>query len=278
MNRWQRSVALVKASWSVIRSEPGLVLLPLMSILVTLAVAATFLIPVVATSDLSSTSTSLSVTGWVLVFVMYLALSYVGIFFNVALICAAQEHFDGGDPTLGSALGGAVRNAGRILPWAVVSATVSMVLKAIQNRAGIVGTLVAGIAGVAWALVTFMVLPIIVIEHLGVGSAIKRSASLFKQVWGEQVVANVGIGLFGFLAVLCGTPVLILLATGNATLMVVGAGVFVVWFLLVIGVTNAMNGVFQTALYRYAATGQAPQDFASVDLAHAFVPRRGRKG
>jgi hypothetical protein len=278
MNRWQRSFALVKASWSVIRSEPGLVLLPVMSFLATLAVAATFLIPVVATTDLGSTHTSLSVTGWVLVFAMYLVLSYVSVFFNVALICAAQERFDGGDPTLGSALAGAARNAGRILPWAVVSATVSMVLKAIQNRAGIVGTIVAGIAGVAWALVTFMVLPIIVIEHLGVGAAIKRSASLFKQVWGEQVVANVGIGLFGFLAVLCGTPVLILLATGNATLMVVGAGVFVVWFLLVVGVTNAMNGVFQTALYRYAATGQAPQDFAGVDLAHAFVPRHHRGG
>jgi hypothetical protein len=278
MSRWQRSLALVKASWSVIRSEPGLVLLPIMSIFVTLAVAASFLIPVVATSDLSSTHTSLSLVGYLLVFAMYLVLSYVGIFFNVALICAAQEHFDGGDPTLGSALAGAARNAGRILPWAIVSATVSMVLRAIQNRAGVAGAIVSGIAGVAWALVTFMVLPIVVVEHLGVVPAIKRSASLFKQVWGEQVVANVGIGLFGFLAVLCGTPVLILLATGNTTLMVAGAGVFVVWVLLVMGVTNALNGVFQTALYRFAATGQAPQDFAGVDLAHAFAPRHHRRG
>ena len=276
MSRWSRSIQLVKASWSVIRSAPHLVALPFISFVATAIIVGSFLYPVAMVSDFNANKYSPSFFGWVLLFCMYVVLSYVTVFFNTALICAAQEHFDGGQPTLSSALAGAGQRAWRILPWAIVSATVSMVIRQIQNRAGFAGSLVAGLAGVAWALVTFLVLPIIVIEGLGVGAAIKRSASLFKKVWGEQVVAGAGIGLVGLVAILCGLPVLLLAVTGSLPLIALGVGLFVVWFLLVITVTNAMSGVFQTALYRYAATGEVPADFAAADLPGAFQPRKSR--
>ena len=93
-----------------------------------------------------------------------------------------------------------MRRAGKILPWAIISATVSMILRAIEERAGFVGQIVAAIAGMAWAVVTFLVLPIIVIEGVGVRDAIKKSGNLFKRTWGENLAAQIGFSLIGFVA------------------------------------------------------------------------------
>ena len=91
-----------------------------------------------------------------------------------------------------------------LLPWAVLSATVSLVLRAIEERAGIVGRIVGSLVGLAWSLVTFLVLPVLVIEQLGPIDAVKRSAELFKQTWGENMIANAGIGLVALFATIVG--------------------------------------------------------------------------
>ena len=82
----------------------------------------------------------------------------------------------------------------RLLPWALVSATVSMILSLLE-RYGIVGRIVAGLVGLAWNLVTFLTIPILVIEDVGVGDAFKRSKELFKKTWGENVVGQAGLGV-----------------------------------------------------------------------------------
>ena len=57
--------------------------------------------------------------------------------FSSALICGANERFEGGDPTLGSSLAGARSRIGLIFQWALVSATVSMIIRQIQERGGL---------------------------------------------------------------------------------------------------------------------------------------------
>jgi len=79
--------------------------------------------------------------------------------------------------------------------WAVISATVGLILSAIRNRGGAVGSLAAGIAGTAWSLVTFFVIPVMIFEEKGVLTAIKNSVSLFKKTWGENIIGSIGIGL-----------------------------------------------------------------------------------
>ena len=87
--------------------------------------AATFIIPLLGTTDLDEGT--MSATGYVVLFAMYVVLAYITIFFNAALVSAAHERLGGGDPTIGSALRGAASRAGKILPWAIISATVSMI-------------------------------------------------------------------------------------------------------------------------------------------------------
>ena len=90
---------------------------------------------------------------------MYLILSFITVFFNAALISGANERMQGGDPSLGSALSGALRHLGPIAAWSVVAAVVSTILRAIEERSGLLGRLVIGLVGLAWTLVTFLVLP-----------------------------------------------------------------------------------------------------------------------
>jgi hypothetical protein len=273
MSRISNTIQLAKASWRVLKADKELVVLPVFSAIATLIVAAGFVVPVVfASGDTGEVGTA----GYVLLFVMYVVLAYVTIFFNAALIHAAHQRMHGGDPTVGSALRGAASHAGRILPWAVVSATVSVILRAIEERAGIVGRIAAGIAGIAWSLVTFLVLPVLIIEGIGVGDAVRRAGELFKRTWGENVAAQIGFGLLGFLLALPGVALVVAAVGlgGGAAAVLIVAGIL--WIIVVTLIMAALNGIFQTALYLFAAEGRVPGGFFDgVSFNDAFAPKRG---
>ena len=282
MGRFARSRELAAASWGVLRKDKELMVLPLISGFASLVIGVSFLVPIFVTGSVTGldggTSVQLGPFQYVLLFAMYVALAYVAVFFKVALLCGADELLRGGNPTVGSAISDATSHAGRILPWAVVSATVSVILRAISERSGLLGRLVVGLVGMAWGVVTFLVLPILVFEKVGVGQAIKRSTAMLRHTWGENLIVNAGIGLLAMVLIL---PAGVLVALGAATGTTLGlVTTIVIGGLWLIGVTcwaNAMSSVFQLALYRYATDGVAPPAFARADLPNAFTaqPRRG---
>jgi hypothetical protein len=263
----------------VLRHDKELMVLPLVSGIVSLVIAGTFLYPLylsAETKDVAgSTQVSMQPWGYLVLFLMYLVLAYVAIFFKTALLCGADERMQGGEPSLGSALSGAMSRAGKILPWAIVTATVSVILRSLEERAGILGRIVLGFVGMAWAVVTFLVLPIVVFENVGVGTAIKRSAEMLKRTWGENLIVNLGIGLIAMVLTLPAIVVIIAgVATGSMPVIVAAVAVGVVWMIAVSCWSSAMTAVFQLALYRYATQAPLPSEFAQVNLADAF----GHKG
>ncbi|HEY3831980.1 MAG TPA: DUF6159 family protein [Acidimicrobiia bacterium] len=271
--RFRNSLDLAKSSWSLLRSDKQLIWLPVISTIATLVAIATFALPVIALSNMSGGSFQpLAIAVGVL---GYFVLAYITIFFNAALVFAADELMRGGKPTIGTAIAGARSRAHRILPWAIVSAIVSVILRMIEERGGIIGRIGGMIAGIAWSLVTFLVLPILVLEGIGVRDALKRSAKLFKGTWGEQVIANAGIFIVGFVALI---PALLVgflgVASGTLFVAVPLVGIAVIYGAVVLAVTAALTGVFQTALYHYAANGMPPAAFAESELRGAFKPRQ----
>ncbi len=283
MHTFSRSWSLAVSSWSVLRQDKELILLPVLSASSTLVLVAPFIgiaaLTFRTTSSGGEQSSSMGIGGYVALFVAYLLSAYVTIFFQSALVLAANERMTGGSPTLGSALRGAWANAGRILPWALVTATVSIVLQLIQERAGILGRIVAGLAGMAWALVTLLVLPILVIEQVGVKEAFTRSAGAFKRTWGENVIGNGGIGLVSLLAMVAGVivtaPVIYLgAASDTIAVTVLGVTLLLVWIVVVSVVSAALSGVFRTALYRFAMQGEDSPGFTHDQIVHAFRPKK----
>ena len=270
MGRIRTTIELAKASWEVLKADKELIALPVISAIASIVVALSFLIPFGFLEGTEEVGT----TEYVLLGALYLALAFVTIFFNTALVHAANQRLSGGDPTLRSAIAGAMKHIPQIFVWALISATVSVILRAIQERSGFLGRIVIGFVGLAWTLVTFLVIPVYVVEEVGAVDSIKRSAQLFKLTWGENVAAQVGFGLIGFLAAI---PFILIGALGfsaGGAVAAIAIVVAVIGVAVVSTVLAALNGIFQTALYHYASAGSTPGDFFNdQNFAHAFTPR-----
>lgn len=278
MGRFEMSWEIAKRSWAVLRADKTLAWFPVLSALGSLIViAALGGLFLVAGIDDTSTGTSLQPIGYVLIVVAYLALAMVQTYFLAGLVAGADQRLRGQDSSLKGALEIANSRLHRLLPWAVVTATVTMILQAIEERFGIIGTIVARLVGLAWQLVTFLVVPILVLEDLGVGDALKRSKDLFKKTWGENVIGQFGLGIVGFLLAL---PGILLIAAGafigTAGLIVLG-GIGAILLIASAVIVSALSGIYRTALYHYAANGQVPGEFSGIDFAAAFK-RKGDRG
>jgi hypothetical protein len=283
--RFDRSMKLFSASWHVLREDKALAVYPFVSAITGLIIMATFAVPVLTMYLHTSTTTDafgrshlawhLDPLGWVLAGVGYFVLIYVGIFCNAALIYAANERLTGTGPgTVASGFSGAAARAGAFVPWALVSATVTLVLRALEERLGILGRIVIGIVGIAWTLVTYLVVPVLVLEGVPTGKAISRSTQLFKGTWGENVIGNVGFGFFNFCVVLSAMALFVLgVMAGTATAVIVCGVLAAVWMLVASEVLVALAGIYRVALYRYAVDGVAPSAYTMFDFDAAFRPR-----
>jgi len=189
------------------------------------------------------------------------------LFFNAAVIGAAMIRLNGGHPTLSDGLRIARENVGRIFLWALFAATVAMIIRAIQERVGIVGKIIMGIVGVAWSIATFFVVPVLIYEKLGPWAAVKRSASIFRRTWGETFTGQFTMGGIFVLAGLLGlVPIFLGIALGGTVGVILGAIVaFVYWVVLGI-VASAANSILVAALYRYATTGKVAEDFQGLPI------------
>lgn len=277
MDRIGRSWRLVRASWGVLRQDKELVAYPVISSLVALVAAAVLVLPIVLSGRLTEDGSSLTLVDLVLLFLWYVLTYAITIFFNAALVGAADIRLRGGDPTFADGLRIAVSRLPAILGWAVIAATVGMILRSIAERGGVLGALAASVAGFAWNLVTFLVVPVLVVEGVGPIEAARRSGSLLRRTWGEQIAGNVSVGLvFGIamigVAVVGGLAAAFL--AGVSVELGVVAAVALVIGLVVLGVlAGTLGTIFSAALYRYAATGTAGPAFDEETLRATFRQR-----
>ncbi|MCA9994408.1 MAG: hypothetical protein KDE56_01595 [Anaerolineales bacterium] len=272
-NSWE----LVKASWHVLLADKELLIFPIISFVASLIVMATFAIPTLFAGLLDSmiTDSGVSIFGYIVAFLFYVTLYTVTIFANAALVGAAMIRLKGGDPTVGDGFQIATQHLGSIVGYAVIAATVGMILRAISERSGQLGRAIVSLIGFAWGIATFLVVPVLVVEEVGPMEAVKRSAGLLKQTWGEQIAGNFSIGLiFGLLTVvviLLGVPLAILAAASNSIGMLVTVIVAVILLVIVLAlISSTLSGIYTAAVYRYATTGDTGGYFDANMVKGAF--------
>ncbi len=278
--RLDNSWRLVKASWSVLRADKELLIFPAVSALATLLVTLTFFVPV--TFGLFARS-SLMREGsinplWILLMAAFYLVQYTIVFFcNTALVGAALIRLKGGDPTVADGFRIAFERIGQIVIYAVIAATVGVFLRWLSER-GLLGRLVAGLIGLSWNIATYLVVPVLVVENVGPLEAIKRSSSLLRKTWGEQIVGNVGISVvFGLIAlgifVIAG-PLIAAVAAAKSIALVITVVAGLVVVLIGLGLlSSALNGIYTAAVYGYATDGQAGDFFETDLIQNAFRQR-----
>jgi Family of unknown function (DUF6159) len=277
MTRFRNSWDLAKTSWAVLRSDKTLAVFPIVGGLISLVLLVIFAGLAATTGGLTDDSTEgFKTIGYVFAAIGYVVLAFVSVYFQAALVAAADIRLRGDDATVGAGFSAATGRIYRILPWAIVVATVSIILQWLEDR-GFLGVIVARLLGAAWSILTFLTIPVIVLEDVGPVTALKRSGSLLKQTWGENIIAQIGIGLLGFLLAIPGVIVIAIgIAIGGGPAVVTGIVVGGAWLVVVTVVMSALSGIYKTALYRYVVDGTAPAAFAGVDMAHAFGARPNR--
>jgi len=277
MGKFARSWALTKASMSVLRSDKELLVFPLVSAITVILVALSFALPMFGLGlfEHMDRGGRMSPAFYVWTFAFYLVLYFVMFFFNSALVGAAMIRLDGGDPTVADGLRIARGKWLQILGYAAIAATVGMVLRAIEQRAGFIGRIVIGLIGVAWTLATFLTVPVLVARDVGPVEAVKESAALLQRTWGENLIGNGGLGLaLGLLNLgVIGLGVLLAMGLASQGLNALAVLIAVVAGLTVLGlalIQSALSGIYSAALYRYAVEGNAPAGFDGVLLQNAF--------
>lgn len=274
-----RSIELVKMSWNILMDDKKLLVFPVLSGIVTLIVILTFVLPLLLAGQFLNVTSMGPVLYYGLLFVFYLVSYFVVIFFNTALITCVNARLNGKDMTVGEGLSNAVRHIGSIFAWALISATVGLILQIIHDKAGFIGQIATAIVGGVWSLVTFFVVPILILEDKGVVDSVKESVSLIKKTWGESIVGSgsimlifVAIGIVGFLLVMA------TLVVGNMIIFGIALVLFILLVVILAIVASAMQGIFVTALYTYARTGTVPAAFDKDLIQNAFVPKLAGRG
>ncbi|MGH8283299.1 MAG: DUF6159 family protein [Gammaproteobacteria bacterium] len=274
MGKFARTWQLMGASWQLLKQDKRLVVFPLISGVVLALVIASFAIPMFADGEVhrylsnpNHPSKQLYATGFLFYFISY----FIMIFFNSALIASVMKQMDGEQTTLGDGLSFAWQRLPQIFGWALLSSTVGFLLRLLEQRVGFIGRIAVGLLGMAWTVTSFLVLPVVVAEGSGPIEAYKQSVSMLKRTWGEQIIGNVSFGLIFALFGVVPAIIVLLLAAAAGPVVLMALVVIVAIYLVALGlVQSTLQTIYQVAVYRYAADGQAPSGFDGQLIADTF--------
>ncbi len=271
-NSW----TLFKASLRVLSADKELLIFPIISAIGTMLITATFFLPFILAQGLDTVFLGkIQPFYWVILFLFYVVQYTVVFFANTALVGAANIRLQGGDPSIGDGFRIAFSRFGAILGYAVIAATVGMILKAFSEKKSGFARLVISLIGFAWNIATYLVVPVLAIEGIGPIEAIKRSAGLLKRTWGEQIAGNFGVGaIFTIvnLVILVIFIPLMILAGINQIWVLLGVLAFILVTLLILsGLMNAsLSGIYSAAVYQYAVNGTTNGFFEANMVRNAF--------
>lgn len=283
MGKFSRSWELVKQSFAILRSDKQLMLFPVFSavscfiLTVIIATGGAFLMLPARTAALAAgeqfhpNQSPMFLIG---MFTLYVVNYFVIVFFNVALVGVANSRLIGGTWTFRDGLELAWERKGTILQWALVAATVGVILRTLEERLGLIGRLIMRLIGIAWALACYFVVPVLAFEDLTPIDAVKRSSKLFRDTWGEKVIGGFSLSLVSMVLMLPGIGLVIAAAfLAGINGMLVGMILMVLYFLLLSVFMSAVGGIFNAALYRYACFKQVPPAFSQELIASAWAPK-----
>ena len=291
-----RGWSMARASFSVLRQYPRLAVFPIVSgaffaltvglIALSLLPQSRLLYPVTGPIwDKLGTSDAGQIWFYVAAAMVIYLLTVIGVFCNVALVYCALRCYAGQEPSVREGIAAAAARLPQILGWALVAATVGVLLNLIEgflrDRLGFLGSLIGGLFEFGWAVVTYFVLPVLATEGVGPIAALRRSSAILRAKWGESLAGETRFGLLGLLfglqaAALFFIGLAIVLSYGATAMAGLGPVLMtlgVIYGLATIVVLQALSTIFQAGVYLYATTGQIPPSLDPALVEGAFRPK-----
>ncbi|MFH1232075.1 MAG: DUF6159 family protein [Planctomycetota bacterium] len=284
MGKLKRSFEIAKASWKILRKDKFLILFPIVSTVVGILIIASFLVPLgfylyhgfLVNQEQARLNSLLGIfngpLSYLWVFIIYLMSYFIMFFFNSALVHCVLNHLEGKPAGFWIGIKGARSRIGALFIWALVSATVGVILNIIENYTkGLIGKIITRIFGATWTIATYFMVPVLVFEETNVKKALKRSLSIFRNVWGEQIIGMIGLGgffslLFIVILFIClfigaligylfGSTVGLFIGGGAGVGLAILCAPFIILF------QSTMNEIYRAVIYSYGVTGTLPAEF-----------------
>ena len=248
MSRFSNGWAITSSSFKVLKENRQLIIFPIFSGISMIVILASFFTAVLGFSGwkIDNVQDGNTVASYALLFAFYIVNYFVVVFFNMALIHCTSLYFKGEEVTVRKGIDFSISRIGSIFAWAVFAGIVGSILKIIQENVGSLGKIITGLVGVVWSIATFFVVPVIAYENIGPIAALKRSANLMREKWGERI----GAGFSFFLIYLAGMSMIAVVAFIIAAVNVIaGVLIAVLGILLLLTIMSAVKTIFISAVY-----------------------------
>lgn len=255
MSVLKTSIEIARASFRVLNRNRRLMAFPVLSIVATITLAV-LLFPIIAAGSSAEAGIGIAV--------FYFALHFVNTYFSAALTSESLRALRGQPTSVTGGLGCAATRARSIAGYSAISSTVGFVLGLLGGRPRGAMRWVKQMLGLAWMLVSYLALPVMIAERRGGYDSVVRSGRLLKQTWGETAMGEIGVRVMTIQFVLVVVALAALLAKIIDEPVVLG---IIVLILIGFGIVVAtLQAIYRAALYIFAAEGVIPDDFDTPEM------------
>ena len=283
--KFSRSWEITKKTFAAMKEDKEILLFPILSSLFSIILFLIFVFPVVLSYVKDQEAAASSSMLYLGIFAFYFITTFVAVFFNVGIVHIAKTRFEGGDATFMDGIRMGFKRFKQILGWALLSATIGLILNMLENAArekrgigALLGRIAVSMLGMAWAIVSVFVVPAIVIKGYGPIDALKSSVQTIKKTWGESLIKFLGIGAVRTVFTIIGiviflVPGILFIVSAHLAVGIVFIGIFIIYITLLAIIFGAANAIFDTAFFLYADTGKVPKFYEKEELSQAFVSK-----
>ncbi len=277
MGKFKASKMIASASWNLLKKDKEMMLFPVVSAVINILFFVLMsVIYLFAVMDGSFTTEH--VTGgvdYVFMFIFYVVSYFITVFFQAGIVAIAHGRINGRDLTFADGMNMAKKHSGKLFVWSMLSATVGMVLRAIAERSKLVGKIVVSLLGAAWSILSYFIVPALMLEDLSVTDSLKKSAGTIKRSWGETAIVSIGVGFIFAMLILLGFAVAFLsVFSGEVVVIGTAAIAFVIYVLILMVISSTLSIIFRVVLYEYATKGTIPEGFSEDLFKGAFKAKK----
>ena len=207
------------------------------------------------------------------VFTGYMVISIVVTFWNSAIVANSHIRLTGGDPKFMDGVSAAMSKIHIIVLWGIIAGTVGLLLKILNQTArnqkggaAVFAMILTAIGAAVWWMMTFFMIPHMILENQSLGESLKSSKSMFYKSWGENITSGLGIGLIGGFFVVLIAILTFVMAVALGPLWFIGVGIGAIGIAIALAWTNAAEQVAVTALYLYSKNGEMPEIYRNLGM------------
>lgn len=272
MRRFSNTWSLMRSSFEVLNEDRRILIFPILSGIFSILIIGSFLLPFFAGANFSTIQllgSQHGVFGYIYLFLFYFLSYFVVLFFNSASVAYAIDLMRGGRPTISNALRMVINKITPLLGWTFIAATVGLIINSLENSSDMFGKITSAVLGLSWTVISFLVLPILIIEGKGPITSLKLSAKMLKNSWGEQLIGHFSFGLlFAVFSIPVGLIIFFSIQYGG---MIAIAG-FGIGILLMIGlgvVQWSLQSIFMGAMYLFVREENIPSSYSLTQIQNA---------